>query len=150
MSVAIAHQPSPTGDLALREAVREAAWRGTHLVVIQVGETVDLDKAAAHEASLASQLADLTRELGVPDVDWSLRLTPGVQIEDTVATILQVAVGAAAELLVIGARRRSPVGKLILGSITQSLILTADLPVLVVKESPRREAAGPAVRGEGR
>jgi nucleotide-binding universal stress UspA family protein len=81
-------------------------------------------------------MTDLARELGVADVDWSLRLTPGVRIEDTVATILQVAVGAAAELLVIGARRRSPVGKLLLGSITQSLILTADMPVLVVKESP--------------
>lgn len=136
MSVAIAHQPSPTGHIALREAVREATWRGTHLVVIQVGETVDLDKAAAHEATLAGQMADLAHELGVADVDWSLRLTPGVKIEDTVATILQVADGAAAELLVIGARRRSPVGKLILGSITQSLILTADMPVLVVKESP--------------
>ena len=38
-----------------------------------------------------------------------------------------------AELLVIGARRRSPVGKLFLGSVTQSIILHADVPVLVVK-----------------
>ncbi len=37
------------------------------------------------------------------------------------------------ELLVIGARRRSPVGKLFLGSVTQSIILHADVPVLVVK-----------------
>jgi nucleotide-binding universal stress UspA family protein len=40
------------------------------------------------------------------------------------------------ELLVIGARRRSPVGKAFLGSIAQNVILDADVPVLVVK-SPR-------------
>ena len=33
----------------------------------------------------------------------------------------------------IGARRRSPVGKALLGSVTQTLILDADIPVLVVK-----------------
>jgi nucleotide-binding universal stress UspA family protein len=38
-----------------------------------------------------------------------------------------------AELLVIGARRRTPVGKLFMGSVTQSIILHADVPVLVVK-----------------
>ncbi|MCW2811511.1 MAG: hypothetical protein JWP61_1969, partial [Friedmanniella sp.] len=38
-----------------------------------------------------------------------------------------------AELLVIGARRRSPVGKFLLGSVTQTLILQSEVPVLVVK-----------------
>jgi nucleotide-binding universal stress UspA family protein len=42
---------------------------------------------------------------------------------------------AKAGLLVIGARRRSPAGKFLLGSVTQSLILAADVPVLVVKSS---------------
>jgi nucleotide-binding universal stress UspA family protein len=40
------------------------------------------------------------------------------------------------DLLVIGARRRSPMGKAFLGSVAQNLILDADVPVLVVK-SPR-------------
>ena len=47
--------------------------------------------------------------------------------------MLDVVSGVDAELLVIGARRRSPVGKLFLGSVTQSIILHADVPVLVVK-----------------
>jgi nucleotide-binding universal stress UspA family protein len=38
-----------------------------------------------------------------------------------------------ADLLVIGARRRSPVGKALLGSVAQTVILEAALPVLVVK-----------------
>ena len=38
-----------------------------------------------------------------------------------------------AAILVIGARRRSPVGKAFLGWVSQHLILEADVPVLVVK-----------------
>ena len=35
--------------------------------------------------------------------------------------------------MVIGARRRSPVGKALMGSVTQTLILRAGVPVLVLK-----------------
>ena len=48
-------------------------------------------------------------------------------------TLLSLVDEIDADLLVIGARRRSPVGKAILGSVAQKLILEANLPVLVVK-----------------
>jgi nucleotide-binding universal stress UspA family protein len=38
-----------------------------------------------------------------------------------------------AELLVIGIRHRSPVGKLLLGSVSQRLLLECPKPVLAVK-----------------
>ena len=38
-----------------------------------------------------------------------------------------------ADLLVIGIRHRSPVGKLLLGSVSQQLILECPKPVLTVK-----------------
>ena len=41
--------------------------------------------------------------------------------------------GFGPDLLVVGARRRSPVGKALLGSVTQTIILEASVPVLVVK-----------------
>ena len=72
-------------------------------------------------------------EISVGELDWELALAPGDGVENTAATILELAEKADAELLVIGARRRSPVGKALLGSVTQTLILDADIPVLVVK-----------------
>ncbi|MCU1554753.1 MAG: universal stress protein, partial [Arthrobacter sp.] len=38
-----------------------------------------------------------------------------------------------ADLIVIGLRRRTPVGKLIMGSTSQQILLEADCPILAVK-----------------
>lgn len=47
--------------------------------------------------------------------------------------IVEVAEDLAAEMIVIGVRRRSAVGKLILGSHAQQILLDASCPVLAVK-----------------
>lgn len=47
--------------------------------------------------------------------------------------LLDVAAREDAELIVIGLRRRTPVGKLILGSNAQRILLDASCPVLAVK-----------------
>jgi nucleotide-binding universal stress UspA family protein len=70
------------------------------------------------------------READGQDVAWTLQVITG---EDAAAAVLDLVAGTDAELLVVGARRRSRVGKLLMGSVTQSIILDADIPVLVVK-----------------
>ncbi|MFP8889202.1 universal stress protein [Natrialbaceae archaeon A-CW2] len=50
---------------------------------------------------------------------------------DTVADILQEADEFDVDAIVLGGRKRSPVGKAIFGSVTQSVILEADRPVVV-------------------
>jgi nucleotide-binding universal stress UspA family protein len=47
--------------------------------------------------------------------------------------IVRTAQRRGGELIVIGLRSRNPVGKLLFGSVAQSVILHADCPVLVVK-----------------
>jgi len=47
--------------------------------------------------------------------------------------IIAVAQEVSADFIVIGLRRRSPVGKLILGSNAQRILLEAPCPVLAVK-----------------
>jgi nucleotide-binding universal stress UspA family protein len=49
------------------------------------------------------------------------------------ARLVDAAAATAAAVIVIGLRRRSPVGKLVLGSGAQQTLLDAPCPVLAVK-----------------
>jgi nucleotide-binding universal stress UspA family protein len=129
VSVAVAHQIRKTSRTALREAAREAGFRGTSLAVIHVAESLDADVTEAYRAGISD---DIGRALG-PDadgLDWTLHLDPGKG--DVSHAILKIADEVDAELLVIGGRRRTPVGKALMGSNTQRIILGAKAPVLVV------------------
>jgi nucleotide-binding universal stress UspA family protein len=55
---------------------------------------------------------------------------------DLAEDLITAAEELAAEIIVIGLRRRSPVGKLILGSSAQRILLDAPCPVLAVKAGP--------------
>ncbi len=133
MSIVVGLQPSAIGRLAVQEAAHEAHLRATSLLVIHVSEVVDVDLLAQQEANLREEIADLLFEADLGEVDWTLQVTNGADVAEEILHL----VPDDAELLVIGARRRSPVGKLILGSATQSLVLRAELPVLVVKTAAR-------------
>lgn len=130
MSVAVAHQISSTGQQVLVHAVREAVLRQTNLVVLHVTESLDLDSAEAQRSGLSEDVQRAVDEVARGELKWEVRLTSSDDIADAV---VEQAAEAKAEVLVIGARRRSPVGKLLLGSKAQRIILDADAPVLVVK-----------------
>ena len=82
----------------------------------------------AHQASVIGHLT-----LQEAAKEANLRQAPLAVIHVAEGVDLDVVSTLDTELLVIGARRRSPVGKLFLGSVTQNIILHADVPVLVVK-----------------
>ena len=130
MSVVVAHQQSATSRLVLQAAAQEAILRGTDLSIIQISEAVDIDILRTKEKSVRSEITKALEEASLSDVDWTLRVGSGADVAET---ILDFAADADAELVVIGARRRTPVGKILMGSVTQTLLLHADVPVLVVK-----------------
>ena len=113
MSVCVAVTNSLEGRSALQAAIGEAAQ--LHLPLIAVNLTgSDLDPST------------LTPECEV--------VRPSPSSLDEVEQVLQV-LKDRPEItrLVVGVRKRSPVGKVVLGSIAQRLILEATIPVLSVK-----------------
>ena len=76
------------------------------------------------------QLGGLTAELASSGIEVDVRRSMGADVGDQV---LAVAQDVSADLVVIGLRRRSPVGKLLMGSVAQRILLGADCAVLAVK-----------------
>jgi nucleotide-binding universal stress UspA family protein len=133
VTVALAHQTSSAAKhIALREAARQAFLRHADLAVLHIVEALDLDVADAYRSGLTDAIEASLASVGAHDVSWNLHLDVS-DTENVAQKILQLADEVEAEVLVIGARRRSPVGKFLLGSVTQTLILEANVPVVVVK-----------------
>ena len=129
MTVAVAHQVSPTSRKALAQAVREAKFRDTDLAVLHVVAAIDADNTEAYRLGVSDEIEKVVGD--EPSVEWKLHLASGgVDIAETLLGLVDT---LDADLLVIGARQRSPVGKALLGSVAQSVILHASVPVLVVK-----------------
>jgi nucleotide-binding universal stress UspA family protein len=129
-TIVVGYVPKPEGKAALRRAAEEAKLRGSRLVVVNShrgGREFDRDDAIESETQLAEVKSEL-EGLGVPhDVRQLVR---GM---DPAEDLVNVAAEVDAELIIIGLRRRSPVGKLILGSNAQRVLLDAPCPVLAVK-----------------
>ena len=69
-------------------------------------------------------------EVAASGFEVDVRRSMGADVGDQV---LAVAQDVSADLVVIGLRRRSPVGKLLMGSVAQRILLGADCAVLAVK-----------------
>ena len=126
-TVVTGYVPNPEGDAALLAGIDEARRRGARLLVVHA--LLDHDVEPAYVAEVRTLLAD-------SGVEHELRLLErGHEPSDD---LVDVAEEEAADLIVIGLRRRSPVGKLILGSNAQRVLLDAPCPVLTVKPSSGR------------
>ncbi len=126
MTIVVGYVPTNEGEAALRAAVSETRRRESRLVVV-LARRAHAEEHASFEAE-ADALRDRLDEEDIPYEVRQLRRSDDIA-EDLVATAAEVE----AELLVIGLRRRSPVGKLILGSNAQRILLDAGCPVLAVK-----------------
>jgi nucleotide-binding universal stress UspA family protein len=129
VTVVVGYVPDASGYLAVTEAVRETRWRETDVVVVNVVDSVGYTRpTAADELDLDALTARLDSE-GVPHRIRHLDVGSGTASD----AILRVAEEVDAELLVVGIHRRSPVGKVLLGSNAQRILLNATCPVLAVR-----------------
>ncbi|HEY9412923.1 MAG TPA: universal stress protein [Jiangellaceae bacterium] len=129
-AIVVGYVPKAEGRAALRRAAEEAKLRGVRLVVINSargGRDFDADDAIRADAELET----VRSQLAEAGVDAEVRqLVRGLDVADD---LIAVAKETNADFIVIGLRRRSPVGKLILGSNAQRILLDAPCPVLAVK-----------------
>jgi nucleotide-binding universal stress UspA family protein len=131
MNVVVGYVPTREGESALIHAVEEARTRSARLVVVNTSRGDSLvDERYADE----SQLDELRERLSASGVEHEL--VHAIRGREASEEILQVAAERRADLVVIGLRKRSAVGKLLLGSTAQRVLLEAPCPVLAVK-SPR-------------
>ena len=112
MSIVVAVTDSPEGAQALSVAVAEAELLGTDLVVVNLG-------LRALDTSAYGELTVLNRS--------------GRGDQDQAEVVLGAISERKASRLVIGIKRRTPVGKALLGSLSQQLLLRSPIPVLAVK-----------------
>lgn len=125
MSVVIGYVASPEGDAALAAGLAEAELRNLRAVIVVSAR----GRAAA--ADRAATLTQLNQRLADAAVAHDIRVDDGEL--DIAETLIDVAADVDAQLIVIGLRRRTAVGKLILGSNAQRILLDAPVPVLAVK-----------------
>ncbi|MEL7974726.1 universal stress protein [Isoptericola sp. F-RaC21] len=117
MAIVVGLLSTAEGQAALAAAKREAQERSVPLTVVVARADGGPEQQAVED------------DLAASGVTHSVVAGTGDLAEDLVRT----AHDAGAELIVVGLRRRSPVGKLILGSGAQRILLEAPCPVLAVK-----------------
>ncbi len=130
MAIVVGYVATKEGRAALKRAAEECVLRNTKLVVISShrgGRDFDAAEATRFEDEL-SRVQHLLEERGLEHEVRQL-----VRGNDPAEDLISVAEEEDADFIVIGLRRRSPVGKLILGSNAQRILLDASCPVLAVK-----------------
>ena len=127
MTVVVGYIPDQYGEAALAAGLEEAARRGTGLVVVN---TTKGDALVDRRYLGSSDLASLTERLADAEVPVDVRQSMG---PDVAGELLRVARETDAQAIVIGLRHRTPVGKIIMGSVAQQVLLDAPCWVIAVK-----------------
>ena len=126
MTILVAYVARPEGQAALDKGIEIATRRNERLVVVNAGPGGrDESIVDGYEGErLAERLSQLPIQA---EFKHFVRGKSTIEEIEELVDALQVSV------LIIGLRKRSPVGKLLLGSMAQEILLNVSCPVLAVK-----------------
>lgn len=137
MKLVVGYVNTPEGKAALEWAIEEAHRCGSEIVVVHSIKgggswEAEEEEILTYRKELDGIEQRLTEE-GIPHVIRRLirGLTPA---EDLVRVVAE----EEADMIVIGLRRRSRTGKLLVGSDAQDILMSAQCPVLAVKAEYER------------
>ncbi len=128
MTILVAYVARPEGQAALDKGIEIATRRNERLVVVNAGPGGRNDDPSIVNGYEVERVEERLAKLPIQaEFKQFVRGRSAIEEIDEMVAQLQVSV------LVIGLRKRSPVGKLLLGSMAQEILLNVDCPVLAVK-----------------
>ncbi len=128
MTILVAYVPRPEGQSALDKGIELAKERNENLIVVNAtpgGTGEDLSRADAQDVERVEQLISVS---GI-----KAEFKQFVRGKNAVEELEDMVASHNVSMLVIGLRKRSAVGKLIMGSMAQEILMTISCPILAVK-----------------
>lgn len=128
MTILVAYVPRPEGLAALEKGLEIAKRRNERLVVVNASPGGNQEDPSMAEATDVERVERMLSDAGIEaEFKQFVRGKRAVEEIEALVDALQVSV------LVIGLRKRTPVGKLLMGSVAQEILLSVSCPVLAVK-----------------
>ncbi|ABD68763.1 UspA [Rhodoferax ferrireducens T118] len=128
MTILVAYAPRPEGQAALDKGIEIARSRKERLVVVNAGPGGSKDDASLAEVADVERVEALLAASGL-EAEFKQFVRGASAVSEIEALIDSLHIS----LLVIGLRKRTAVGKLIMGSVAQDILLSVSCPVLAVK-----------------
>lgn len=128
MTILVAYVPRPEGRAALDKGIEIAKRRQERLLVVNAGPGGSQEDASLAPGYEVEQIEAMLEAQGV-----QAEFKQFVRGRNAVDEINELVDTMDISVLVIGLRKRTAVGKLILGSVAQELLMTVSCPVLCVK-----------------
>jgi nucleotide-binding universal stress UspA family protein len=128
MTILVAYVPRPEGDAALDKGIEIAKRRNELLVVVNASPGGGKVDPSAVNTTDAERVEKILANAAV-----NAEFKQLVRGKDAAEEIEALVDAMNVSLLVIGLRKRSAVGKLLLGSVAQELLMSVACPVLAVK-----------------
>jgi nucleotide-binding universal stress UspA family protein len=130
MTIIVAYAPRPEGRAALDKGIEMAGQNKERLLVVNAISGANQDDPSRADAS---EVEAVERRLAEAGVDGEFKRF--VRGRNAVQEIVDLAESPDVTVVVVGLRQRSPIGKLILGSVSRDIILSVRCPVLAVKST---------------
>jgi nucleotide-binding universal stress UspA family protein len=130
MTIIVAYAPRPEGQAALDKAIEIAKRDKERLLVVNASPGGRVEDPGTADAQEVERVEALLAASGV-----NAEFKQFIRGKDAVEEIEALVESLQASLVVIGIRKRSPVGKLVMGSVAQDILLSVSCPVLAVKAS---------------
>lgn len=128
MTIVVAYVPRPEGQVALQTGIEMSKSRNERLVVVNASPGGSGEDASKADYLDVERVEQMLVDNGI-DAEFKQFIRGKNAIEEIEALVDSVQ----ASVLIIGLRKRSPLGKLIMGSVAQEILLSVSCPVLAVK-----------------